>query len=243
MKKILVIIGLTLLVGYIIFAAFYFQKTPDDQVCTHFEVIIADESTDNMVEIDEIEKYIDAKGLNPYGKLIKDINTYNIEKAIISNKLVKSAEVYQTSNGRIRAVVKNRKPIFRVITNSGENYYIDSEGERIPLSRNFSADLPVVTGEVKERFAKTDLLAFIEYITANKFWDAQIEQIVIQPNGEIKLVPRVGNHIIILGEIEGYKEKLNKLESFYEKGLKEVGWNRYSIINLKYDKQVVCTKR
>jgi cell division protein FtsQ len=58
----------------------------------------------------------------------------------------------------------------------------------------------------------------------------------------VELTPTVGNHQIILGKIADYRENLNKLQLFYEKGLAEVGWNRYSVINLKYKNQVVCTK-
>jgi cell division protein FtsQ len=52
----------------------------------------------------------------------------------------------------------------------------------------------------------------------------------------------VGNHRILLGQIEYYRENLEKLKLFYEKGLNQMGWNQYSIINLKYKNQVVCTK-
>jgi cell division protein FtsQ len=60
---------------------------------------------------------------------------------------------------------------------------------------------------------------------------------------EIELVPRVGQHIIYLGQIDGYEEKLERLLIFYEKGLSQTGWNQYTGISLKYKDQVVCTKK
>ncbi|MDR1090381.1 MAG: hypothetical protein LBL79_04825 [Prevotella sp.] len=63
------------------------------------------------------------------------------------------------------------------------------------------------------------------------------------PNQDITLIPRVGDHRIILGDLDGYKERLNKLMTFYRNGLNETGWNKYSVINLKFDKRVVCIKR
>jgi cell division protein FtsQ len=59
----------------------------------------------------------------------------------------------------------------------------------------------------------------------------------------VELTPTVGSQQIILGKIENYKENLEKLRLFYEKGLSKVGWNNYSVINLKYKNQVVCTKK
>jgi len=243
MKKILIIAGLCLLAGYLIFAAFFFEKQPKEQLCTQFEIISVDDSESNLVDMVELEHHIDGKGLNPFGKPIKDINTYKIEQAILENKLVKNASVFVTGKGGIRAEIENRKPVLRVINNKGDNYYIDKDGERVPLSKIFTADLPLATGAVNESFAKKDLLEFALFLSDDYFWNDQIEQIVVLPNEDIKLIPRVGRQEIILGKLDDYREKLNKLRVFYEKGLSETGWNRYSEINLKYNKQVVCTKR
>lgn len=52
----------------------------------------------------------------------------------------------------------------------------------------------------------------------NPFWEAQIVQINVLPGKEIELVPRVGNHIIYLGKLEHFEDKLKRLKTFYEKG-------------------------
>ena len=242
-KKVLVITGLCILAGYLVFAAAYFEEKPKEQICSHFEIVSNDDEDSNLVDVDEIEKYVDSKGLNPYGKPIKEINTYEIEQAIVANPMVKAVEVFVTSNGGVRAIVKNRKPVLRIIDSSGANYYIDKEGEKVPLSKSFVADLPLATGNIKEDFAKGELKDFAVFLRKDKFWDSQIGQIVVMSNHELKLVPNIGSHEIILGKLDNYEEKLDKLKTFYKKGLPETGWNRYSVINLKYDKQVVCTKR
>ena len=242
-KKVLVILGLCILAGYLIFAVVYFDDKPKEQICSHFEIISEDDSNSTLVEVVEIEKLIDSKGLNPYGRPIKEINTYEIEQVIVSNSMIKSAKVFVTNNGGIRAIIKNKEPILRIITNSGENYYIDKDGEKVPLSKSYTADLPLATGNIEEDFAKTELLDFAFFLRDNKFWDSQIGQITVSANNELKLIPTVGNHVIVLGKLENYKKKLDKLKTFYENGLSKTGWNRYSEINLKYDGQVVCTKR
>ena len=68
-KKILVVIGLCLLGGYLIFAAFFFEKKPQDKICNQFEIVVNNEDTDRFIEIADLEKDIDSKGLNPYGRL------------------------------------------------------------------------------------------------------------------------------------------------------------------------------
>lgn len=242
-KKILIIAGLCLLGGYLIFAAFFFEKKPKEQVCNSFEIVSENDTDEKFVEAGDLEKFVDSKGLNPYGKQIKDINTYEIQEALLSNKLIKTAEVFVTNSGGIRAVIKERIPLLRVMTSEGENYYIDKEGERMPLSNLNTAYLPLATGNVKEDFARTDLYKFALFLHKNEFWNAQVEQIVVQADNNVTLVSRVGAHDIEMGTLDGYEAKLERLKTFYDKVLPQTGWNRYSKINLKYDKQVVGTKR
>jgi cell division protein FtsQ len=242
-KKILVILGLCLIGGYLIFAAFFFEKKPQEEICRHFSIEIENEDDEKFIEVKELEENVDKQGLNPYGKQLKEVNTLAIQEAILENKLIKSAEVFITSDGGVRAVVKERIPVLRVMSSNGENYYIDKNAERMPLSNRNTAYVPIVTGSVKEELAKTDLYKFALFLSENEFWGAQIEQIVVQPNNEVILISRIGDHQILMGKLEGFEEKLERLKVFYTKALPETGWNRYTKINLKYDKQVVGTKR
>ena len=113
----------------------------------------------------------------------------------------------------------------------------------MPISSNFSVYVPLATGIIDEEFAKTKLYDFADFLNKNPEWDAWIEQIVVKSGNEIELIPRIGDFRIILGQLENYPEKLNKFLLFVEEGLNKIGWNRYSAINLKYDNQVVCTKK
>ena len=72
----------------------------------------------------------------------------------------------------------------------------------------------------------------------NSFWNAQIEQIHVLPGKNIELVPRVGDHLIYLGKIAGFEKKLKRVKAFYERGLNQVGWNKYSRISVEFDNQI-----
>ena len=213
-------------------------------MCKEFEVVVKNGSDEEQfVDTKDIKKFVKEKGLDPTGKQLKEINTNAIEEAILTNQLIKKADVFVTNDGSIKASIEERKPLIRIISDSGESYYVDNEGNKMPLSKRFTAYIPIATGSIKESFAKTDLYKFALFLHDDKFWNAQIEQIVVLPNQDITLIPRVGDHQIILGDLNGYKERLDKLMTFYQNGLNETGWNKYSVINLKFNKQVVCTKR
>jgi len=101
---------------------------------------------------------------------------------------------------------------------------------------------PQELDSLNEQKQMMQLFSLANFINQNPFWNAQINQVFINQNGDFELIPRVGNHRIILGNTQNMDKKFNKLKLFYQKGLNNTGWNEYSIINLKFKNQVVCTK-
>ena len=192
------------------------------------------------------------------------IEAENIERQLNNHPSIWNAEVYLTLKGDLDIRIDQRRPIARVFTNSNESYYIDQEGYLMPLSSKFTARVMVINGHIKAPYSKwylhdmkmisqddslrkitliDDLFILSEFIYKNEFWRAQIEQVYVNKDLEIELIPRVGSHTIVLGEIADLEKKFRKLMIFYEQGLTKTGWNEYSVINLKFENQVVCTKR
>ena len=123
------------------------------------------------------------------------------------------------------------------------SFYVDKDRKIMPISSSFAVYVPIATGVIDEEFAKNELYDFAMFLRNNPDWDAWIEQIVVKTNNEVELIPRAGDFRIIMGNLEDYPSKLNKFVRFVDGGLNVVGWNRYSEINLKYDNQVVCTRK
>jgi hypothetical protein len=57
---------------------------------------------------------------------------------------------------------------------------------------------------------------------------------------EVELIPRAGDHVVVLGQLDGYEKKLDNLMLFYRQAAPAEGWGKWSRINLKYDNQIVC---
>ena len=70
-----------------------------------------------------------------------------------------------------------------------------------------------------------------------------IDQIYVLRNGDVMMVPKVGDHVVELGAAEDFDTKFANLLTFYRKGMPRAGWDTYSKISLKYRGQVVCTKK
>lgn len=232
-----------MLIGYLLFSASFFRNMSRNRVCENFNVVIEDSSHYQFVSIQDIENMVKYHHLDPVGKTFGEINTLAIRDTILSNKLVESAKVFITPGGAVKATVSQRKPVLRVISDLKGNFYVYNERRIMPVSNNFSVYVPVATGVIDEQFAKNQLSDFASFLSSHPNWDVWIEQIVVHKEEEVELIPRIGDFRIIMGSLDGYQEKLAKFARFVEKGLNVVGWNRYSAINLKYENQVVCTKK
>jgi len=231
-----------LLLSYTIAAVFLLNAANGDALCHDLNIVVKQSSGQRFITADDVIANLRNAGLYPVGKPLAAINTGAIETRLKENKLIKQVDCYKTAAGNIGIEIDQKIPILRVLSLSG-NYYIDSEGEIMPVPGNTAVYVPVATGYVERDFARTRLYHFALFLQEDRFWNNQIEQICIAPNNEVELVPRVGDHRIVLGKLNEYKENLEKLRLFYEKGLKEIGWNKYSVINLKFKNQVVCVKK
>lgn len=190
---------------------------------------------------------------------VEELDLKTVESEIEKNPYVRSAEVYTTLDGMLYVNLQLRKPIVRVLHANGMGNYIDEDGEYVPLSRKYTARVPIVSGEINEsRFRSgisemsitdkdtllyDEIYALASFIQSNETWNAQIEQVVVDKNHEFTLIPKVGDHKIVIGKPEGLNRKFRKLELFYREGLSNTGWKAYDTINLKYRDQVVCTKK
>ena len=92
----------------------------------------------------------------------------------------------------------------------------------------------------------SDLINFVDQVGEDSFWSAEVVQFVADTTsmGEIslRLIPRSGNFVVEFGTLAQRKEKLEKLRKFYDEGLAYMGWERYRVVDVRYDKQVICTK-
>src|SRR5690606_8966897 len=162
-----------------------------------------------------------------------------LENALNSNPMIKSAEVYVTVNGVLNAEIEQKKPIARVSANA--SYYIDDEGFYMPLSSNYTARVPLVTGKVeKNDLQKVFVVA--SKIDSDEFLKKNVIEIHQGEDQMIYLKLRQCHFLVQLGSVDFLDKKINNLKAFYQKSLKEKTLNNYSKVNLQFDNQVVCTK-
>lgn len=109
------------------------------------------------------------------------------------------------------------------------------------------------SAQEKKKFEESSLflhklINFVGYIKNDKFWDAQIVQINVTQgvNGReptLEIVPRIGSHTILLGHVDGYATKMNKMRDCYLHGMDTTIWNKFSHLDIQYSGQIVAIEK
>ena len=243
----------------------FVNKQQDALLCNALNVSVNQD--DDLYFLDKLDviQLIKDRGDSIVGQPKATVNVSEIEKSLNSHADISNAEVYMSINGEVKVEVKQRKPVVRIINLDGDSYYIDDVGTFMPLSNKYTAKVLIASGILSEPFIKRypysisdigkdsllnktsmldEIYAMANYINADKFWRSQIQQIYINNDRDMEIVPIVGDQKIIFGDTTFMDEKFKKLLTFYRQGLNTTGWwDKYSIINLKFKNQIVCTKK
>ena len=245
------------LAAYLVLAVTAFNK-PDEtaRVCMKVSVNIADEATNGFIKSDEIKRRLEKAHLYPLGKPMRYVDARKIEEVLKASPFVQTAECFKTQDGHVNISITQRMPLVRIKAQNGDDYYVDDNDCVMPNS-SYTSDLIIATGNVSRTFATNYIAPLSRTLMQSDLWKNQIEQINVTDDRTIELIPRVGNHIIAIGQLPEGKNKgdrdrlvndyvlrkLDRLEKFYRYGLSQAGWNKYSRIDLEFDNQVICKRR
>lgn len=232
---ILLITSVVIVLGYLVFALIRFSVDESDIKCKN--LVINVDGKIELIKSEELNGMLRDNDLHPIGQSLNRLRTEQIERFLEQNPLVRKAVCYHTPDGCVFVKVSLREPMFLVMSN--ENYYVDYHKEILPVPLHAVAYVPVVTGRVTRSIAKGHLFDFVDFIGKHSFWNAQISQIHVRDDMKVELIPRVGNTVILLGRLDAYEDKLNRVYRMYNQGFKVMGWNRYKELDLQYDNQIV----
>lgn len=246
------IIKLALLAGLfvaIIVSLIFVSTERKKMICKSVEISFDDE--EQFITESEVLKLITKNFANVNGALIDTINSNVVEEIIEEIPWVNNAEVFKGYslsdslffNGALKIRIKQEKPVLRIV-DGANGYYMTEGGKHLPFSVINSVNVVVVTGNTPDSIVLEQVLPVVAFMNEHVFWNAQIQQIHVKSNGELLLIPRAGNHQIEFGKSDRIEVKFRNLLAVYKEGFKyNHGWNKYKSISLKFDNQVVCTRR
>ena len=247
--------GVGLLLGFV-------DYEQNGTLCKRVDITMLYGEAEILVTESDIDSLIRQQSGVIQGLPLWMINTETLEHAITRQPFVIKANVFETYPGDLYIHVYQRQPALRILTETSQSYYIGEEGVILPINPSYPARVLIASGYISDGCffnnppgsdlqqadsasssnLLSDLFKLAQFVNRNPFFKAQIEQIYVNKDGEFELIPKVGDHIVLLGNVENLEDKFQRLFVFYQRGLNQFGWNKYNVINIKYKNQVICSK-
>lgn len=211
MKKVWKIIGIVLvwlaIVGFFVGAALLRHHNEEARKVEVLRVVVVDSAEVPLVTADNIAQAIQHAGLMPTGKDVDSVSLLAINNLVESNCFVRSSQTFVDYEGVLTVRLTQRKPLVRVITTSGEDFYLTANGHLLPTQQGAAIDLPLVTGDITLPFPrgfKGDMVAwareneknsdknyifllkltnFVRLVESRPEWGGNIVQIVAEREG------------------------------------------------------------
>lgn len=178
---------------------------------------------------------------------LEKLDVCSMEKRIRSNHWVAGAQVYVDNDRVLHMYVTQRIPIARVFQKNSLSYYLDTTLSIMPLSNNYIyytttvTNVPELKNDSMSWALRKDLVALVRTIEADSFWNAQISQVIVDSDNTFELVPVMGDHRILFGDISNMHEKFSNLFTFYKNVLNNIGWDKYEVLDVRFKGQVVAS--
>ena len=199
------------------------------------------DSKENMFLTHEMVNNLLIQNLGDASRIQKDkVDLNTLENTLNHHEMIEKAEVFSTIDGFLNTRITQKTPILRVISDN-DSYYLDKKGDRISLSTNFSARVPLVVGEISKEKRKPYLNLFNE-INKDDFLSKNITGAQIMPSGNVVLTNRSFDYKIAFGKPINVQKKLRNYKAFFHHAIKDTLIKEYKEINLMFTQQVVCKK-
>ena len=222
-----------IIVGGIIF--FNLKNTSDKLIFNEKNIQFSSNNfiNNDSIKINLLDNYKSLDSLNA------DIETvYEIEQIITRIPFVKKANVYMTVNSELNIQVQEKKPVLNLYNS---DYLLSENGLLIPKIDSLNIDLISFFGEIDPTIY-TNLSNLSKMIIKDDFLKDHIKYIYSDSLSFYLSVNRF-NYNIELGSLENISEKLNNYKVFMASIIDDEILNKYSHLNLKFNKQVIAQKK
>ncbi|WP_432671986.1 cell division protein FtsQ/DivIB [Flavobacterium sp. SM2513] len=238
-KNIWTNVRLMLMIGLVVFL-YSFTSKRNNARKTNKIIVEFVNNAELFVSYETVNKLLieNAGDLKTIGKDKVVLN--KLENTLNEHDMIQKSEVFVSINGVLKAVVTQRTPIARVFSEEG-SFYIDSKGNRMPLSKIQTARLPIVLGEITDKNEK-EMYDLLWLIYNDDFLKKNITGIEILPSGSLRMTNRNYNYDIEFGKTVEVERKFDNYKAFFQKAVHDTLVDKYKVINLKFTQQVVCTK-
>jgi cell division protein FtsQ len=222
--------------------------------CERLEVRVLDSLENHFISSADVKMVLDKTYGEYIGISADSINLVKVEEIVERRSAVNKSEAYMTCDGTLHIDVTQRKPVVRFQKKDG-GFYADAEGYIFPLQNSFASHVQIIDGHIplaansgykgeiadpaeKEWFNR--IMELVNFLEEKKEWKDKIVQIHVSENGDLILIPRIGNERFIYGPPDKSEEKFEKIKKYYSAIVPEMGYEKYSEVDLRFNGQIIC---
>ena len=216
--------------------AFSIVKNGDRNI--NFNKINFIDSDLKFISIESVNKLLKQTDSNSSPLLKRDLNLKKIEETINDNGFIDSAEVSMDLVGEIGVRIVEKKPVFRVLNGK---FYIDSNGNKMPLSNLFSERIPLIISKVNSS-DYVNLGSLGVFLKNDDFLNTHIIGLDIIDD-ELFFHVRNFTYVIKMKGFNKYETRLNNYKVFYKSAINDNILKDLSLINLNFKSQVIVEKK
>lgn len=241
-KKLLCLFVCILLLIYLAVVCLWANWRADQELCVGLEnntVAVNDRMHTGFVSADEITAEVTSRLGKISGRRLSDINLDSLQLWLAALDKIETASAMRLTDNRLRVEVTPMVPVARVWPKNGASFYVNRDGKRIRASAKYRIDVPQVAG----LYSPTVILPLLDYLSSDADADRLVTMISAVDTTNIILVPAIRGHVINLGDTRNIPDKFARLKRFYSEVLPVKGWEHYDTISLKWDNQIVATRR
>jgi len=232
-------IRLVLMFALVIFLFSFTSNRNSHRKLKKSEVIFVGENND-FVKQETVNKLLIENKSDVRTIAKEDLNLNKLEKSINQHPMIEKSDVFVTVDGVLKVMVKQKTPIARVFDELG-SFYIDYEGNTMPLSEINTARVPLVSGEITNK-NKKELSKILKVIYDDEFLKKNIIGVQILSGDELMMTNRNFDYQVDFGKMINVDRKFKNYKAFFQKAVLDSTLYKYKKINLRFTQQVVCTK-
>ena len=212
------------------------------EVCQTVEVEVINADSTSFVTPQGVLSDLDHQGMQFVGRRMADIDASDIEEILSHSPYLEFADIVKCPEGRLLIRVSQLLPVLRVF-DGDQSYYVNRAGKRMDASVYYHTDVPVVQGHFSDRYPATRLLPLIDYVESDSLLRSLVTMYCVRDTNNIIIVPQISGHVVNMGNASGFENKFAKLLQFYREVMPKRGWNTFDTISVKWNHQVVATRR
>lgn len=205
-------------------------------VCSKLEVEFKDSL--KFVSEEDIKGYLKDFYGAYVGEQVDSIALNRIESLLNGRSAIAESQAWSTPDGILHIRITQREPVVR-FDNEGAGHYIDRRLEPIELHPHYTAPVPVIEGPFRsDTLWMKGIVELADYIVRKDLWPSKLEKITTDGKGRIRIIPREGEEVFILGFPDELKAKFGKMDLYYRK-IRPVKKD-YRTVDLRYNGQIIC---